>query len=379
MYKTLFAQADYNREKKYTVLTKLISENRTKYVTKEPVFPEGDEHINAIYQNYLLLSKSSHKFELPSTKLLGNVLKLEFIDGTNIESLIEEFLMKGKISDANSLVGEIITFLNSFPVVKDNPYIYSDFILQFDPKKLYFEEKKIDCWKPGFHDINFDNIIRKNDKYYFVDFEWCFEYPLPKEYLLLRTIFYLSIKLKKRIQLMTSPEFRCLNIFDDIYIPIEWLKGITHSADKFQKMLDYEYNLLSSIFIYYPKLEKIKKNYETSIIESPLIVPGDSISVLMNTLDKNKEEITHLKSQLASSISNINTLQSSLKSKDEMIMSHNKNIEELREINRKYQSYSYKIIERFEASKIAKFKPLRILLRKSFSLLIRMMKLLKLT
>ncbi|HRO65387.1 MAG TPA: hypothetical protein PKU78_04160 [Candidatus Dojkabacteria bacterium] len=373
MYKTHFAQAQYNRERKYTVLTKLISNDSEKYITKEAVFPEGTNHIESIFTNYQLLSKSSHKFLLPKTEIKNQVLWTEFIDGTNIESKIESLLFKGDIVEANKLVSEVIEFIQTFQVVQDNPYNYPDFVSQFDPKKVYKEKDNISCLKPGFYDINFDNIIRKDNKYYFVDFEWCFEYPLPKEYLLLRTIFYLSLKLKRRIHSITSPKFKCYNFFHDIYVPVEWLKNTPHSAQMFQKMLDYEYNLLSKIFISYPKLEKIKKSYKKFVKDTPYNSPVESILSLTNTIENDKKEIAQLQSSIDSNNITINTLQRSVKSKD-VIKNHYKHIEELREINRKYQTRSYKTLEKLEKTKIAQFRPLRIMVRKALSLIIRLIR-----
>ncbi|HRN71224.1 MAG TPA: hypothetical protein PLS49_08660, partial [Candidatus Woesebacteria bacterium] len=298
----------------------------------------------------------------------------EFIDGTNIESQIERLLFEGNIAETNKLVSDVIEFIETFPVVQDNPYNYPDFVSQFDSKKVYKAKNNISCLKPGFYDINFDNIIRKDGKYYFVDFEWCFEYPLPKEYLLLRTIFYLSLKLKRRIHSITSPEFKCYNFFHDIYVPIEWLKNIPHSAQMFQKMLDYEYNLLSSIFINYPKLEKVKKNYKKSVKDSPYETPGESISLLFKTLNDSKNEITQLQSQLTSNLSEIVNLRAVVKSKDDVITNHYKHIEELREVNSKYQTSSYRMIEKLEKTKIAQFRPLRIMVRKTLSLILRLIR-----
>lgn len=378
MYKTHFAQAQYNREKKYAVLTKLVSNNSERYITKEAVFPEGADHIESIFRNYELLSNSSHKFLLPKTVLKKDILWIEYIEGINIESQIERLLFEGNIEEANKLVSEVIEFLESFPVIEDNPYNYPKFVSQFDPKKVYKGKNDITCLKPGFYDINFDNIIKKNQKYYFVDFEWCFEYPLPKEYLLLRTIFYLSLKLKRRIHSMTSPEFKCYNFFYDTYVPVEWLNKIPHSAEKFQKMLDYEYTLLSSIFIHYPKLEKIKNNYKKFIKDTPYYSPGESIFSLINTIENDKKEIAQLKSSIHSNNITIDTLQKSVKSKDEVIENHYKHIEELREINSRYQTSSYKTLETIEKTKIAQFRPLRIMIRKTLSLLLRIFTILKL-
>lgn len=381
MNRTLFVQGQYNRKREYVVMTELALDGKQKKIIKKAIYPEGGDHIRNIFENYQLLSTSEYKFELPKTEIKDDALVIEYIDGPNMESEIETLLFEGKIEEANQLVEELIEFLHTFPIVKANPYDSSEFVKTFDPKKKYLPKKNIDCWQPGFHDINFDNFVRKNGKYYFVDFEWCFEYPLPKDFLILRAVFYLGLKLNRTIQSKASKEFPCLNFFDNLYIPLAWMDLVFHSSQELQKLLDYEYNLLSKILTNYTALSKIKKGYASNKITNPVekLYKGRKfyetrILELQQHINNLNSTTDNLSRDLSKKDKKISKLNNSLRAKDNIIDSHYSHIEELRAVNRKYAARSYRLVERIENTRIAKFRPLRIALRETLALVSRIYK-----
>lgn len=364
MKKMLFAQAQYLRKREFTILTKLIEENGKKYITKEAVYPEGKNHVESIYSNYRLLQKSENNFKLPKTTLVDNVVTTDYIDSPNLAAEIETLLIERKIEEANKKVSEFIKYLNTIPVVKTNPYTSQEFTQLFDPDKKHFSKNQVDCWYPGFHDINFDNFIKKDKEYYFIDFEWCFDFPLPKNFLILRAIFFLSLKLKSVLKTMTAPDFPCVNYYDDVLTPLSWLKLIDHSEQKLQQMLDYEYSLFSKKIKHYDPLEPVKKGYMKNIVDT--------------SSAENQQNSVQLEAQIADLVNQINHLQTNLESehnlrlKKETQVTHLLNtVDELTNTTRKYQTKSYELLEKLESTKIAQFKLLRIFVRKLVSLFIR--------
>ena len=366
MHKILFAQSQYLRNREFVVLTKLVENNNSKKILKSAIYEEGKEHIKQMYDNYNLLEASPHKFLLPKTIYKNDVLEIDYIDASNLESLIENHLIKGDFKSATKYVNDLLIFLDTFPVTKVNPYNNKDYVKVFDPSKRYQRKDNIECWFPGFHDINYDNFILKDGKYYFVDFEWCFDFPIPKDFLKLRAVFYLGIKLKKILQTICSPDLPCYNFYADVLIPVKWLDLVTHNFRSLQMMLDYEYNLLSTIYLYYPKLSKVKSNYKTRIINHR-ILPKNPGRIHF------EKEITRLSDQIERLNHQNQIIEKKLNDQIKISKNYYKHIEELRAVNSKYQAQSYKMLERLENTKIAQFKPLRIFIRKLMSLIIRIL------
>ena len=352
MKSILFSQAEYNRKKEFTVLTQLLSENVEKFVTKQAIYKEGEEYINKIFDNYKLLNKKIQTFKLPKTILVGNVLKSEYIDEPNLASQIENLLIEGKIGEANNKVKEFIDFLNTIPIVNDNPYNYPEFIRQFDPKKEHLIKIATDCWFPGFHDVNFDNFIKKVNDYYFVDFEWVFEVAIPKDYLILRSIFYLSVKLNRIIAGLISEEFKCVSFFPNVLTPFDWLNQTNHSLSDIQRMFDYEFNIFSSKFRNFNKYPKIPKDFNKTIFTDPVKPNEHEITVVQTQNDLLSKKVGDLEEELV----NIK------KQLQETADINQKTSEHLDYLNQKYSKYNrkaYRIFENFETSRVGQSRMLK--------------------
>jgi len=357
MKKVLFTQAEYRRKKEFTILTTLNEENGNKYITKEAIYPEGKKYIQSIYDNYKLLKDHNNKFELPSTTLQKDVLKTEYIDGPNLAANIEKLLIEGQIQKANEQVAEFIKFLNSIPTKKTDPYKSRTFVSLFDPKHKHEKKIDVECWYPGFHDINFDNFVKKSGDYYFVDFEWCFDFPIPRDYLILRSVFYLSLKLGRIINGMVSDKLPCVSFFPNVLTPVEWINQTNHSNSNLQQMFDYEHNIFS---------RKIR-NYE----QFPEVIDEYMENIFTTAISTNQHKVINLQSQVTSLTIDLENEREIREGKDIEIQGLNQKIESMEQyinfLSSKYAKFDtkvYRMFEKLESTKIAQFRPLRKVVRK---------------
>lgn len=369
MKKVHFAQSQYRRKREFVVLTQLIEENNSKFITKESIYPEGEKHIQTIFDNYNLLNKPEYLFVLPQTKFEKSKLYIDYIDHPNLASEIETLLIEGNYEKATSKIQDFFNFLKKIPTIKSNPYQSTDFVRLFDPKKQYFSKTKIDCWSPGFYDTNLDNFIKKDNTYYFVDFEWCFNFPIPRDYLLLRSLFYLGIKLNRILQTIVSDTFPCFNFYHNILVPVAWLNFLDHSTDRLQLMLDYEYNLLQGIYIYYPPLDTIKKDYLTTPITNP-VERFQGASKLRNILKETQLQNNNLQQILKDTNQHVANLEALITLKDNHTKNLTTHIEKLIEINDSYQKTPYKVLKHLEGTRLAKSKSFKFIFRRILSFFI---------
>lgn len=390
----LFAQASYLRKPQYIVLTKLIEKNGKKFIHKSPIYPEGKKHIQQILRNHKLIQTTFKSLTLPSIQEDGNSIFIEYIEKPNLESQIESFLIEGQLEEANSIIKDFIKDIQSIPSKSVNPYNSPGFSEMFDPSRSNYSNKKIDCIHPGLFDINLDNFILHNSKYYFIDFEWIFDFPIPKDYLILRSIYSVCVRLKRHILALASEEFPCINIYHDVLIPLPWISSLKHSPKIFQQVLDFEENLQSNLITAYsprhtPIINYLNKPYVTHPTNEDISRFQETIKQIKNInrskrdpilmladLHKKTEllesENDNLSKQLLEAEKTIKEFEGTITGMQSQILNSQMEIDALKN---KYDKKSYQILEKLESTKIAQFKPLRIFVRKTTSLFIRIINL----
>lgn len=368
MNKVLFAQGQYSRSKEYAIKTQLIEKSGRLTIVKAPLFAEGEQHIRDIFETYNKFKNVETSFKLPLTILKDNTIEIEFIEGANLESRIEEFLFEGKLDDANKLVSKFIKFLDSLSTIEIDPYLSPEFIRDFDPTQKYNSGEKIACWERGFYDLNFDNIIENYGKYYLIDFEWYFPYPLPKHLMLLRSIFYLSIKLGSLIQRMVSEDFPCYNYYNDLYIPVAWLDLIPHKNLSVQVLLDYEYSLISQIYISPTRPEKVRNDSSSQIVTSPSVPTFKDIDFYNREIDTLNLSIASLSEIVSNQSKEMGELNSKIEAQSEILRDSQ---QERDSLILRYSGKRYLIADKIAGSRLAQIRPLRNIVKKMLKFVLR--------
>lgn len=389
--KAFFAQATYLRKPEYVVLTELIEKNGKKYIQKSPIYPQGKAHIKNIYKNHGLIHSIFDSIALPNIEEKGDKVLIEYIDSPNLESEIEYFLMEGNIHRANEIVSQFVNFIKHIPSISYDVYNSSEFVDHFDPLKKHDLKRPVDCLQLGLYDTNIDNFIYKEGQYYFIDFEYLFKFQIPKDYLLLRAVYYTSVRLARLISALASPEFECANIFDNVLIPVDWLSPLKHSPKMFLQMLDYEKNILSKLIANYSNthIETTINDYLTNptvtypISRDPTQFQETigrinrisqskkdaelAIAELQRQLDKLESGNQVLVKQLSDEKQTVKELQEVIAEKDILTPGLHS---ELETMNAKYDKKSFQILERIESTRFAQNRHLRIFLRNCVSVLV---------
>lgn len=392
MTKVLFSQRHYERRREYSLETKIIDKQGTIEIIKTPLFPEAEAHINNIIDNHALIKKGFASFQLPKIRKDSEKLIIEHIDGKTLESDIEYLLIHGKYDQIVKEIEDFIQFINSIDTKKVNPYLSEEFVKTFDPEKKHYSDKSVDCWMPGIFDINFDNFIKKENKYCFIDFEWCFDFPVPRDYMLLRAILYLSIKLRSYLATMASPTLPCYNIYQDTLIPVSWLEKVNHSYEDFQQIVDYDNQIIGMRYLTSsPTVGPIREDYSERIVTFPL---NKDISDIQSSIDLvNKYRILHGTSdpvaKAALLTQEVNSLRSKLQEKeeyiedknihisnlDELVLQKTEHVEILQKENKELNIFktrnntlSHQFLNKIEALPLANNRYIRTFLRKTFTL-----------
>lgn len=244
--KILFAQGNLLRKKEFQVQTIIYQEKNNYFVKKEAVVSEAYPHLTKILENYFLLKKI--KLNLP--KLINskrNNLVLEYLNYPSLSKLIEDALYEKNYLEVEKLSKLIYEFANSLPQTNTNLDKNINFKKTF--KKNLFTD---DCLKIGILDLNADNILynKRNNKFYLVDWEWLFDFPIPLDFILIRTYFYLSLHLQSLLIISANKNFPLYEILKNFYMPKIFVDKLNLNPQKLEKFFQMEYHFQAYVNIY---------------------------------------------------------------------------------------------------------------------------------
>lgn len=210
-----------NRKKEYQIKTVIYEENGIVSVVKEPYTKYGDKHISNIYNNYELLKNSAMNLAAPILK--GNVIVFPFIVG---ESLDEKLIKNVNEEDVKSFKDKIIWFKTMLEKDEQIEFIVTEpFKRIFGTDHSFVGSKSL---RVSNIDSNFDNlIINSNNEITIIDYEWVFDFPIPLDFILYRSISSFISK----YQLPHT----FLEAIQDLFIEMGITKNLLISFDKMEQ------------------------------------------------------------------------------------------------------------------------------------------------
>jgi hypothetical protein len=315
--KILFAQANLSIKKPFQIQTIIFKENKKIFVRKITLNDDAFSHLNGLKNNYLVIKKN----KINTPKIIAkkiNYIDFEFLSFPSLEYFIEEKIYEQDFESLNDLIKIGFDFINSLKTIKINPYQNKEFTEIFDPKNLIKQEVE-ECLNLGILDINFDNLLfdSKKNKIYLIDFEWFFNFPIPKKLILFRSIFYLSLHLQSLIKNRCSPKFPCLEIFKNFYVPKIFWQNLNFKPDEIKKYYFWEINFQNYV-------NQMQIKYDENIFVEQF---NEKKEKLDNSLYKfsfsQLDQLTQLQSQPQKQLFQIQNLEAQIK----QLQNHNRNLE----------------------------------------------------
>lgn len=192
----------------------LENENGQKYVQKIALTKEANNHIDNIYEHYKNLSQLYANTKLSINKcfkIKNNKLEFEYIEGRTLEEELDELLVK---KDFINLVERIKDFINVIKSVSQNDSfkVTEDFIKVFGNVNLPVSLKA-----SSINDIDlvFHNIIVKDENWNVIDYEWTFNFLIPTNFIIYRTLYYFIINSSRNDVIKDLNLYKIFNITDE--------------------------------------------------------------------------------------------------------------------------------------------------------------------
>jgi hypothetical protein len=169
----------YNRSRlhKYQIVTTISKSGECLHVEKRALRKEALEHIYGLERNYYLLKENLQNVEIAPVTLMDERAIFPFIEGTSYEALLLDAVMRRDEDGFFSIIDDYRGFLNGLGVVNKKIFIPG-----VSADKMYY------CLNITNPDITFENVIVKGSEKWIIDYEWVFDWVVPNDYLIYRSI-----------------------------------------------------------------------------------------------------------------------------------------------------------------------------------------------
>lgn len=205
----VYSKISSERISKYQIFTNIISRDGKLKVEKKAISDEGIQHINTIYEFYKQNKIENSFYQYCPVIKKDKSLFFDFIEGKNLEELIEDCVEKQDYKSVEKYVDVIYQILTSQNIV--------DFEVNTVFKDVFGEYEFNDS--PSIYFCNIDlipeNIIRTDDGYTIIDFEWFFKCTVPVNFVMYRAILH-SPSLSRLPHDVLNTLYRKYNISEDL-------------------------------------------------------------------------------------------------------------------------------------------------------------------
>ena len=189
MEHVIYAKFSRERKEEYGIVTKIVADEGTKRIEKVALSERGFVHLAKIQSNMDILKKYylSREFVIvPCHMKDEGTIEFEYVDGVRYDEYFSNITIHGDVEKIEKELEHLTDILYDVAEIKKF-YITEEFETVFgkglgkilDGKKAYAISNV---------DMIFSNIIIKNQKLYVTDYEWVFDFPVPVDYILYRSL-----------------------------------------------------------------------------------------------------------------------------------------------------------------------------------------------
>ena len=195
--KILYVKNNSERAKAYQLRTIIYEDEGIRYVKKTAACKEAIPHLMRMKENYDSLKDSIINPKIKLAKIIDDneeSLTFEFIDGESFQKKLQRVVSNGK--DPKSLINEYAKLIKDgfkTKLFESSNMVTEDFKKLFGNLKYDELDGEICFNAPSNIDFLFSNLIQSGDEIYLIDYEWVFNFSIPIDYTLFRSILYTEL------------------------------------------------------------------------------------------------------------------------------------------------------------------------------------------
>jgi glycosyltransferase involved in cell wall biosynthesis len=189
----------YNRDRlsQYRTETTIWSSSEGRWVEKRALSEEGMAHIRNFTAGVEIMQKRLTGANLPRMVSIKDGVRLDFIEGTFLEDIFLQKAMRDDQDGVIEIIGRYRTYLDSlgtYEGMEGMKGVVADLLSRVP------DVPPTDMMPVANIDLTFDNvIIDREGRYWIIDHEWVFDSPVPRSFILYRSLYVLYLKHERRI------------------------------------------------------------------------------------------------------------------------------------------------------------------------------------
>ncbi|MEX0748995.1 MAG: hypothetical protein WD467_02135 [Candidatus Saccharimonadales bacterium] len=186
----LYYVSQSGRQPKFAITTSIYQDDDSRHVAKQSMGGESLDHLHAMLASYGQLNVLIDKIpglDIVIPSKLDSGVEFPFIKGVNIERKLLRSMLGGDEGVVKSIINKLLSIVDSLPTTICNPVNNPEY------KKVFGKNfnREVECVIPGIADLNLDNFIESaQGEWTLIDYEWVFNFPLPKQYITSRFFAY---------------------------------------------------------------------------------------------------------------------------------------------------------------------------------------------
>lgn len=209
--KKIYSKFTKERDRRFQIETAIyVTEDGKKAISKRALLPEGQEHIDNMYQNYQYFKEQGICLLTPC-RMEHKAVFFDFVTGDSYYTQILQAL-ENKDQDRLQLVLEKYKDIFETMYPAQTPFEKTEsFVSVFGNIDIPSEMSAV---KKLNIDLTFDNLVENGENTIILDYEWNFDFPVPVKFSIYRALFAIALKHKAALnKLMTEDElFEYFNI-----------------------------------------------------------------------------------------------------------------------------------------------------------------------
>lgn len=211
MAKIIYTKYANERDRKFSVRTDIIEHSDgSRYLKKEACYPEGQDHIEHIYQTGIRIKELLKDSGILVNRCWkkGKSIELEYVKGKTLQEELDELLLANKKEQFRKKLED---YLNKLCNLANDPFsITEEFQEIFGT--VSFERKQL-CTACTDIDMILSNILVSADgTQTLIDYEWTFGFPVPIKFVIFRVIHYYEQSSELRNQIRVENWYQKMDI-----------------------------------------------------------------------------------------------------------------------------------------------------------------------
>lgn len=189
MENILYTKFSNQRREEFEISTSIVEDDTKKYILKTALYNSGRKHLLQMIENQHRMKKILSECGWSVASCVArdeDSIEVEFIKGRTLESIINEKLSNGEYQ-------QVLTILSR---IADKIY-HNSHIAKFEKSSRFDEifgeiefQHSLKAFDLSNVDMIFPNFLIEDGKYTLIDYEWIFDFKIPLEYILFRSLFY---------------------------------------------------------------------------------------------------------------------------------------------------------------------------------------------